>query len=322
MVFFKKYWGNPIISPEPSRPWESFQTFNAGAILLGGRVHLLYRAIGDDQVSRFGYASSRDGFNVDERFPTPVYGREFAPGPFTSLSLSGGGYYGCEDPRLVELEGRIYVTYNAFGPEELRVGLTSISVEDFLNKRWRWSSEKLITPPGEVHKNFVIFPERIGGRIAILHSISPKISITYLEDLKFEEAEWVKSHYLPTAVAGGWEAELKGCGPPPIKTDDGWLLFYHAIDKREPWKYKVGAMLLDLEDPEKMICRSKMPVLEPDQWYENRGYKPGVVYSCGAIMKDGKLILYYGAADNYVCAAYTWLDEFLLALKEESSDDP
>jgi predicted GH43/DUF377 family glycosyl hydrolase len=146
----------------------------------------LYRAVGDDWVSRFGYASSEDGFRVDERFPTPVYERAPAAGPFKSSSPSGGGYYGCEDPRLVELEGRVYMTYNAFGPEELRVGLTSISVEDFLNKRW--SSEKLITPPGEAHKNFVIFPERIGGRVAILHSISPKISIAYFEDLEFTRA--------------------------------------------------------------------------------------------------------------------------------------
>jgi predicted GH43/DUF377 family glycosyl hydrolase len=316
MALFKKYWGNPIIPPESSRPWESLQTFNAGAILLNSRIHLLYRAVGDDWVSRFGYASSEDGFRVDERFPTPVYERAPAAGPFKSSSPSGGGYYGCEDPRLVELEGRVYMTYNAFGPEELRVGLTSISVEDFLNKRWRWSGEKLITPPGEAHKNFVIFPERIGGRIAILHSISPKISIAYFEDLEFTEGKWIRSHYHPTAVAGGWEAELKGCGPPPIKTEEGWLLFYHAIDRREPWKYKVGAMLLDLEKPEKVLCRSKTPVLEPDQWYENSGYKPGVIYTCGAVLKGGRLILYYGAADNHICAAHTWLDELLSSLKE------
>jgi len=71
-----------------------------------------------------------------------------------------------------------------------------------------------------------------------------------------------------------------------------------------------------LENPEKVLYRRKTPVLEPDQWYENSGYKPGVVYTCGAIVKGGRLILYYGAADNYVCAAHTWLDEFLSALKE------
>ncbi|MCL7385000.1 MAG: hypothetical protein LZ158_01350 [Thaumarchaeota archaeon] len=316
MALLEKYWGNPIVSPKPSHPWESFQTFNAGAILLNGKVHLLYRAVGEDWVSRFGYASSEDGFRIDERLPTPVYERASAVGPFMYFSPSGGGYYGCEDPRLVELEGRIYMTYNAFGPQELRVGLTSISVEDFLNKRWRWSGEKLITPPEEVHKNFAIFPERIYGRIAILHSISPKISIAYFEDLEFKEGEWIRSHYHPTMVDGGWEAELKGCGPPPIKTEEGWLIFYHAIDKREPWKYKIGAMLLDLENPEKVLYRSKMPVIEPDQWYENSGYKPGVVYTCGAIVRNGRLILYYGAADNYVCAAHMWLDEFLSALKE------
>jgi predicted GH43/DUF377 family glycosyl hydrolase len=316
MSLFKKYWNNPIVSPEPTHSWESLQTFNAGAILLNNKVHLLYRAVGEDWISRFGYISSEDGFRIDERFPTPIYERAPAVGPFKYFSPSGGGYYGCEDPRLVELEGKVYMTYNAFSPQELRVGLTSINVKDFLNKKWKWSSEKLITPPDEVHKNFAIFPERICEKIAILHSISPKISIAYFEDLEFTEGEWIRSHYYPTAVAEGWEAEIKGCGPPPIKTEEGWLLFYHAIDKKEHWKYKVGAMLLDLENPEKVLYRLKTPILEPDQWYENNGYKPGVVYTCGAILKGERLILYYGAADNYVCAAYTWLDELLSALKK------
>ncbi len=309
----EKYWGNPILSPS-SYSWESLQTFNSGAILLKGRVHMLYRAIGDDYVSRFGYASSEDGFRIDERFPKPVYERFSTTTSFESFSPSGGGYYGCEDPRLIELDGRIYVTYTAFGPEELKVCLTSISVEDFLNKKWKWSYEKPISPPGEIHKNFVIFPERVDGKIAILHAISPKISIAYFDNLEFEY-EYVESQYQP--VSGNWEAVIKGCGPPPIKTEEGWLIFYHGIDRKDG-NYKIGAMLLDLEKPEKVLCKSKTPVLSPDRWYETTGHKPGIVYTCGAVVKDGRLLLYYGAADTYVCVAHAWLDEFLSSLRREA----
>jgi len=309
---------NPIIAPNPSHRWEAYQTFNAGAILLDGRVHLLYRAIGVDGISRFGYASSSDGFNVDERLPYPVYERKMERLSF-SPSASGGGFGGCEDPRIIKIEedGRIYVTYNAFGPGELRVGFTSIRVDDFLSRRWRWSEERLISPPGEVHKNFVIFPEKINGRYAILHSISPKIRITYLDSLEFDDGIYINSYHKPHSNGNGWEVAVKSPGPPPIKTSDGWLLLYHGLDKREPWKYKIGLMLLDLDNPERILAVSRYPIIEADQSYENIGFKPGIVYTNGAVVKDGELIVYYGSADTYVSAAYIPLDEILDYLRRE-----
>lgn len=211
-IRLRKMPNNPLIAPNASHFWEAYQTFNAGAILLDNKVHLLYRAIGVDGISRFGYASSSSGFEIDERLPYPVYERK-VENPSYRSSASGGGFGGCEDPRIVKIDedNRIYVTYNAFGGGELRVGFTSISVNDFLNKRW--SEEKLISPPGEVHKNFVIFPRKIDGRYAILHSISPKIRITYLDDLDFDGKKYINSVYAPRSNGNGWEAVVKGPGP-------------------------------------------------------------------------------------------------------------
>lgn len=309
---FTKSPSNPIIGPNPDNYWEAYQTFNPGAISLGGRVHIVYRALGVDWISRFGYAASGDGVTIDERLSYPMYQSDVDDNAF---SISGGGFGGCEDPRLVAIDDVVYMTYNLFDSRGLRVGLTSIRVEDFLGKRWRWSGERIISDPGKINKNFVLFPERIDGRYAILHSVSPRVQITYLDDLSFEEGSYIESHYEPCPYPGGWELVVKGAGGPPIKTSEGWLLFYHGLNGGEPWKYKIGLMLLDLDNPEKALYRARSPVIEADQWYEHEGFKPGITYTCGAVLRNGELLVYYGAADKYVCMAKAPLDLLLDTLK-------
>jgi predicted GH43/DUF377 family glycosyl hydrolase len=316
-----KYKENPIISPREGSWWECRQTFNPGAILLEGKVHLLYRAIGDDGISRIGYAASEGGFGVEERLDYPVYQHPVASSEFTLYSYaSGGGFGGAEDPRIVRVDGEqvLYMTYTACS-EGLRVGLTSISIESFLSKRWDWTTPRLISPPGEVHKNWVIFPEKIHGKYAILHNLSPQILISYLDSLDFKPGSYLTSYHdggNGTGRKDFWDSVVRGAGAPPIKTELGWLLLYHAIALSDPGKYKVGAMLLDLEDPRRVIRCSAAPVLEPDMVYENSGFKPGVVYLSGAVVKDGVLLVYCGASDNYVCVASCGLEEFLRTLME------
>lgn len=308
---------NPIISPQPQNGWEAWQTFNPGVILLDDKVHFLYRAIGEDGVSRLGYAVSSDGFHIDERLPYPVYEHETGKQTFTIFSyLSGGSFGGVEDPRPVRVneENVLYMTYTACD-DGLRVALTSIKREDFLQKRWQWKSPTLISPPGEIHKNWVIFPEKINGKYAILHSIKPNIQIEYLDSLEFDNAYYINSFHGGAPQKRCWDKWLRGAGAPPIKTSAGWLLFYHAMDN--DWsKYKVGAMLLDLKDPTKILHRAKEPVLEPSEDYENNGYKGGVVYVSGAIIKDGELLVYYGAADSFIGVAHAPLEAFLNALMQ------
>lgn len=308
---------NPIISPKPENDWEAWQTFNPGVILLDNKVHFLYRAIGEDGISRLGYAVSSDGFHIDERLPYPVYQHEAGKQTFIIFSyLSGGSFGGAEDPRLTRVgeEDVLYMTYTACD-DGLRVALTSIKIGNFLNKKWKWKKPTLISPPGEVHKNWLIFPEKINGKYAILHSIKPNIQIEYVDSLEFENTEYINSFHGGGPQKRCWDKWLRGAGAPPIKTSAGWLLFYHALDN--DWsKYKVGAMLLDLNDPTKILYRAKEPVLEPSEDYENNGYKGGVVYVSGAIIKDGNLLVYYGAADSYIAVAYAPLEEFLNALMQ------
>ena len=182
-----------------------------------------------------------------------------------------------------------------------------------MSKKWKWKLPVLISPPGEVHKNWLIFPEKINGKYAILHSINPDTQIEYVDSLDFDDADYIKSFHGGGQRKGCWDKWVRGAGTVPIKTRAGWLVFYHAMDN--DWsKYKVGAMLLDLDDPTKVLARAKEPVLEPSEVYENSGFKSGVVYASGAVVKDGRLFVYYGGADSYVCAAYADLEEFLQAL--------
>jgi hypothetical protein len=118
---------------------------------------------------------------------------------------------------------------------------------------------------------------------------------------------------------GSWDTWIRSSGPPPVKTDRGWLVLYHAMDKRFPHiGYKLGAMLLDLDNPEKIIAKAKSPILEPDMWYEN-DWKPGVVYSCGAVEKNGTLYIYYGGGDKYVCVATADLGKLVDTILEENT---
>ncbi len=311
---------NPIIRPIQRSEWQAWQTFNPGVILLEDKVHFLYRAIGADGLSRFGYARSNDGFIIDERLPYPIFEHLLMPGSFSYWSFaSGGSFGGAEDPRIVRVgnEDTLYITYTACDGG-LRVGLTSIKIEDFLSKKWNWKSPKLISPPGETHKNWVIFPEKIKGKYAILHSITPHVAIDYFDNLDFDGKTYISSYYDGGACVDNcaWEEKIRGVGAPPIKTKYGWLIFYHALDKRDPGKYKVGAILLDLNDPTKILHRSEEPILEPDEWYENEGFKSGIVYVSGAVVKDEKLLVYYGGADSYVNLAYMDCEEFLKNLMQ------
>src|SRR3989344_1572711 len=144
---------NPVMSPAVGSYWESEGVFNPGAVVHDGRVHLFYRALGPDGVSRVGYASSKDGVHFDKRHPHPVYMPESVREsekhyPYTSparlayntgLYISGGGWGGCEDPRAIKIDGRIYLTFNIFnGWHSIRVGLTSISEDDLEQGRWNW----------------------------------------------------------------------------------------------------------------------------------------------------------------------------------------
>jgi predicted GH43/DUF377 family glycosyl hydrolase len=316
---------NPIIKPNNKNAWEAFNTFNPTAVYAGGKVHILYRAQGFDYVSVVGYASSRDGIHIDKQFDEPAY---FPKEPFeytgsvkpeniSHFYMSGGGFGGIEDPRATIIGDRVYMVYVAFdGVSPPRIALTSIALDDLLNHRWMWERAVLISPPGIVDKSAVIFPEKVNGKYVIMHRVFPDILVDYVDDLNFDGTSWLEGKYHIPPRPKMWDSRKIGAGAPPIKTKDGWLLIYYATcDQEGASRYLIGAMLLDLNDPTKVLHRSKLPILKPMEDYENVGFKAGVVYPCGAVVIGETLFVYYGGADSYVCVATANLQTFLKQLQ-------
>ncbi len=336
-LVLERFEGNPILRPNPQNRWETKAVFNPGAIYEQGKVHIIYRAIGDSNVSVLGYASSIDGFHIDERLDKPIYvPRESFEGaglvyPVESdpqviyvfaedeeeeeeiYVSGGGGLGGCEDPRLTKIDDRVFMTYVAFdGYSPPRIALTSIYIDDFLARNWQWKKPVLISPPGVVNKNACILPEKIKSKYVIFHRIFPNILIDFVDDLDFDgTTRWLKGEFKIRPRAAYWDSRKVGAGAPPIKTNDGWLLIYQAIGECDPGRYKIGAMLLDLKDPTRVLARSGEPILEPEVWYENEGWKAGVIYPCGAVVIEDRLLVYYGGADRVACVASVKLNGFL-----------
>lgn len=278
--------GNPILKPNPLLPWEARQVFNAGAIYEGGRVHILYRAVGHDRVSRIGYASSYDGLTISEKLDEPV----FEP-------LTPEEYDGCEDPRLTKCDdGLIYMAYTAVANlvyGRFQVGLTNIDPQNLVERRWRWGL-RIYPFPGIRDKNAALLPRKIGGMYVLFHRIEPDICISYSKDLK----TWYGLKSIMSPRPGMWDSLKIGIGPTPIEVSEGWLMIYHGVDMNRV--YRLGFAILDRERPETVLYRCDKPILEPKEDYEKFGYVPNVVFSCGAVLLDDQLLVYYGGADTTV----------------------
>jgi beta-1,2-mannobiose phosphorylase / 1,2-beta-oligomannan phosphorylase len=314
---------NPIIAPRRQNDWESFTTLNPAAAYIDNKVHILYRAQGYDYISTVGYAVSSDGLHIEQRLNKPVYGptEDFEinkTGRVNRELMSAGGYGGCEDPRITLIDGRVQMVYVAFdGWSNLRLALTSIDVNDFLNQRWNWEKPVLISPPHIIDKSGCLFPEKINGQYVFLHRVFPNILVDFVDDLNFKN-NWLSGKYSIDVRPDKWDSRKIGAGAPPIKTKDGWLLIYYGVDDNDAGKYHIGAMLLDLHDPTKVLHRTNEPILSPKEDYENHGFKPGIAYPCGAVVIRDRLLVYYGAADSVVCVAQANLDQFLEELKTEN----
>jgi predicted GH43/DUF377 family glycosyl hydrolase len=318
----KSHESNPIIEPVHEHPWESAATFNPAAVREGGTTHILYRSVGNTHNSVVGYASSKDGIKIDERSKTPVFVHNLPEGPnphdpdpslLLYFSPKAGWCGGCEDPRITKIGDKFYMTFVSFdGRSPPRVALTSIKVKDFMNKKWTWEKPVMISPPGVVNKNAVIFPEKVNGKYVIFHRVFPSILIDFVDDLDFDgKTKFLRGLHTIDPRVGYWDSRKLGAGAPPIKTKDGWLMIYQGVGDLDPYyRYRVGAMLLDPNDPTKVLYRCKKPILEPS------GDDANIAYPCGAATIKDKLFVYYGSADVRVKVATADLGTVIDALKD------
>jgi predicted GH43/DUF377 family glycosyl hydrolase len=305
----RRFAGNPILKAIPEHPWESKYVFNPGAIMLKGKIYILYRACGEDEVSRIGLALSSDGLHIEERLESPIFEPE---GEWETR--------GCEDPRLILIGERIYMLYTAYDSVTAQIALASIGPEDFLNRRWnKWKRHGLAFPDLD-DKDATLFPEAFNGRYVMYHRIEPSIWISYSERL---DCPWSREDHRILAGPGAgmaWDGFKIGGGSQPIRTKYGWLLIYHAVDNS--FIYRLGVLLVALDDPGQLLYRSPNPVLAPEESYElgEEGcYVPNVVFSCGAVPRvdkemlddDDEVLVYYGAADTATCVAVAKVSDLI-----------
>ena len=288
----ERFLNNPILKPVRENAWESKLVFNPAAIRHNGLVHLLYRAVGDDNISRIGYAISPNGFDFF-RLDRPV---------FTPRGILESK--GCEDPRLIHLDNRFYMAYTSYSKEGPRVSLASTT--NFL----QWERYGAVLP--DIHnKDAVLFSEKIDGKYVMFHRpMTPprSIWIAYSEDL----VEWRDSKMIMAPIKGRWDCVGIGSASPPVKTEKGWLLIYHGVDDKSV--YRLGLALFDLKDPSSLLGRYPEPILEPEEDYELHGEVSEVVFATGICEIEDTYYVYYGAADKVICGATVEKDKLLSLL--------
>ncbi len=307
-----KFSGNPIITPIKEHPFESKATFNPAAIYLQGRVHIIYRAIGEDNTSVLGYGNSKNGFHIDYRSPHPIY---VPRAPFEKKPHPGASS-GCEDPRITKIGNKIYLLYTAFDGYTPRVALSWIYVKDFLRKKWQNFAFPVLLSPADLNdKNAFLFPEKVRNKYLLVHRVGYDIDYSFTSTLKFKKEVFLEEKRWIFTRRGWWDSGKIGGAAPPIKTREGWIMLYHGFSEEEKI-YRVGAVLLDFENPLKVLARTRFPILEPEFPFEKEGLVPNVVFPCGNVLINDKLFVYYGGGDKVVCVATIEIEKLLKLLKK------
>lgn len=340
---------NPIVTPEavtPSRPdFEVVCAFNAGAATCRGETILLLRVAerphSDAKIVRAPILTC-DG-------PTPrIEVKEFkrsdstldlsdsrlirGPGLFVLTSIShlrvarskdGRHFtvdpkpalvpdrpsetYGIEDCRITQIGDTYYINYKSVAAEGITTSLAT--TRDFIT----YQKKGIIFCPENL--DICIFPEKVNGRYVALHRPVPKMIgaanmwVGYSPDLMC----WGDHHFLMGVRPGHWDSGRIGGGAVPIKTDRGWLEIYHGATEKDV--YCLGAVLLDLNEPHKVLARAKQPLLVPEAPYEKAGFFPNVVFTCGAVTEGDRMTIYYGAADRVMAGVEVSVKEILASLQ-------
>jgi predicted GH43/DUF377 family glycosyl hydrolase len=341
----QKYPGNPIVKPSgvhPSHPGlRVLGAFNPGAIRFGDEILLLMRVAERCEqqegrvrlpVYRFTDKGSQlEILDLDASDPEVTLkdtrgvfyrGRDYlSTMSHIRLARSKDGFdftveekpfiyptnqseeYGVEDARATFIDGRYYVNYTAVSRDSWATALAVTGDFQTVERKG------LIFHPE--NKDVAIFPEKVGGKYLALHrpnnSGFGKASIWYSESPDL--LHWGNHRCLLRPRDNPWEAMKIGGGAPPLKTPQGWLVIYHG--KGENSLYSLFCLLLDLEQPYKILRQASHPLLVPTEPYEARGFFPNVIFSNGVVEHDGKILIYYGAADESVCVAVTDLDYLL-----------
>jgi beta-1,2-mannobiose phosphorylase / 1,2-beta-oligomannan phosphorylase len=352
MEIFTRFENNPILKPNPKNSWENFKIYNPGAIYDGQDFHLFYRAMGrgEDWQSVIGHAVSRDGENF-ERLDKP------ALVPTTPEEKRG-----LEDPRVTKIGDTYYMAYGAFDGNDVKLNVatsknlvdwekrgSALSVFNFINNGGKkvWVEDGKVTDKNfkeigkERSKSGAIFPEKINGKFWMLFGEYNIWLAQSGDGLKWQVEPGV---FLSPRAGNYFDNAFVEMGSVPIKTEKGWLIFYHGIDNYKT--YRLGFLILDLNNPQKIIYRHDNFIFGPKASYELSGFvdvlpgglekmqkmsdnelndyivesvknkkMPLVVFCPGAVVLGGEILIYYGAGDSLICGARGKISDILNLIK-------
>jgi len=345
---FQRFPNNPLLNPAsaiPTRPDLAVEAIlNPGAFRFNGRIGLLVR-VAERPLQEPGWLStpildpsSETGIRVlrlrvddPDLISTDPRGFTYQGRAYlTTLShlrlawsddgisfsldkkplLLGEGpleSFGIEDVRVELFEDRYWLTYSAVS--EFGVGVGLISTPDWQS----FERHGLILPPH--NKDCSLFPGRLGSHYWAMHrpsGVGPGghfIWVAQSPDL----LHWGGHACVATTRPGRWDSERIGGGAAPIRTDQGWLAIYHGADDNS--RYCLGALLLDLDDPRRVLARSREPIMEPVAEYEKFGFFGHVVFTNGHVTDGDDILLYYGASDTVTCGARGRISDILASLR-------
>lgn len=290
-----RYSENPIIKRNPLP--NVARIFNSAVMPYEGKYIGVFRGEQRDGMPHIYLGRSDNAINW-----------EFEPKkiPFTDENGSPFMPIYAYDPRLVKVEDTYYIMWcqDAYGPT---IGIAETT--DFKTFR------RIENPFLPYNRNAVLFPRKINNRFVMLsrpcdngHTAFGDIFLTESPDMEF----WGHHRHVMGKSENWWENLKIGGGAAPIETTEGWLLFYHGVvNTCNGYVYSIGAAILDINEPSKVLHRCSNYILSPEEWYEERGFVPNVCFPCAALTDadTGRIAIYYGCADSYVGVAFTTVQE-------------
>jgi len=329
-----------IILEATKLDFENQAVLNPAVIKAGNNIHMFYRAVRQGNYSSIGYAKLAGPLKVIKRAKKPILKPEH---PYE--------IHGTEDPRIVKIGNTYYMTYMAYDNKnvstayavsrdlkkftkkgEISSYLSYAKIkkffmnldmpEEYFNFDLYNKSEKDTADTVYVWgKDAVLFPKKINGKFAMLHRVLPNIHVAYFKNFKELTHKYWENHFkhlsefIVLDKKYWFESRALGAGAPPVETDKGWLIIYHAIENAPEGRiYRAGAALLDKKDPTKVIGRLFDPLFSPEKEWELKGDVDNVVFPSGTAVFNGRLYIYYGAADKRIAAASLDIDELLKEL--------
>ncbi|MBX3009038.1 MAG: glycoside hydrolase family 130 protein [Melioribacteraceae bacterium] len=300
-----RFSGNPVIDWNPIP--KAARVYNSAIVPFNSEFAGVFRADQKNGRATLFAGTSKDGININlELEPISWINEDGTPNP-TSYAY---------DPRVLKLDDTYYITWcDDMHGASIGMGKTN-DFKTFI---------RMPNPLMPFNRNGVLFPRKIDGKYKLLSRPSDSGHTPFGDIFLSESPDLIywgnHKHVMSKGGSGWWQGTKIGAGPVPIETTEGWLLFYHGVSGTcNGFVYSFGAVILDIDEPSKVLYRTRDYLLTPEKNYETTGFVPNVAFPCANLFdaETGRIAIYYGAADTYTAVAFTQVDELLNYIKANS----